>query len=83
MEELRLITLFRWGRNLVLVAFLAGMLFARDATTGVVLGLIDERGAQITAQMKRALLPVLSEPEETTSQERSGGTRDKSAPPRD
>lgn len=76
MEELRLIFLFQWGRNLLAVAFIIGMFVAQDTTTRFVLALITQHGATIAERMERALEPVLAAPsEEDTDAGSSRGER--------
>lgn len=55
MEEVRFIALFRWGRRLLAIAFIVGMVVAQDTTNRFVVGLMNQHAATVTERMEQAL----------------------------
>lgn len=73
LEELKVVALFRCGRYAMLAALLLGVWLWPNQTERVVMGLIDEKAAQITKRLTDGLEPVLQEGP-------TGGNRQRSSP---
>jgi hypothetical protein len=68
-EELRFISLFRCGRNLLVLAFVAGALLAPQATTHFVFGLAEQHVAERLERLwPQMTSPPAAQPDKNRSQ---------------
>jgi hypothetical protein len=66
-DEFDLLMMFRWVQRLVVIALLAGLFLAPDATRRLVTAAVESRAAKITEHFTEALRPALAPKGESTT----------------